>query len=87
MGSGNRHQRAVVLGVRQTEELQEAQGVDRDAAGREVEGVMPFLDVALDHNRKAMSKRQTSSTWAPGLRPCNSCTSATATAAGCWTAG
>ena len=34
-------------------------------ADPEVEGMMPFVAVALDHKRNGRSKRQTSSTWAP----------------------
>ena len=39
----------MLLGVQWTMELLEARGVRGGAADTEVEGMMPFVDVALDH--------------------------------------
>ena len=79
---------AVVSGVRQTVEQLEAPGLRGDTADPEVEGMMPFLDVALDHMRCALTSMwQTSRALTPEAGLCTTSTSTTAAAAGCSSAG
>ena len=62
-------------------------GKHGDAADPEVEGMMPLVDVAQDHNRKGRTETLTLSTWDPNARPSARSMSAVAAAAGFLPAG
>ena len=69
------------------EGMPEARGEHGDAADPGVEGMMPIVEVALEHKMEGRTEGRTSVTWAPNARPTTRRTFAAAATGGYRTAG